>query len=112
MDCLFCEILRGNIPAKIVYEDKNVIAFNDINPTAPQHVLFVPREHYNNINSASKKDGLIESIFKAIDIYTSENEIFKNGYRTVINTGKCAMQTVDHLHVHVIAGRDLAWPPG
>ncbi len=112
MDCLFCEIIKGNIPAELVYEDEKVIAFKDINPAAPHHVLFIPREHYNNINSASKKDGLMESVFKAIDTYTSDNEIFKDGYRSVINTGKCAMQTVEHLHVHVIAGRDLAWPPG
>lgn len=112
-DCLFCKIIDGSIPAKRVYEDEHVIAFDDLNPQAPLHVLIIPRKHIATINDIQPED--TESIGR---LYLAAKEIAQqagvagDGYRAVVNCGEAAGQTVFHLHMHVLAGRALSWPPG
>jgi histidine triad (HIT) family protein len=112
MDCLFCKIAAGEIPSKAVYRDDTVLAFEDINPQAPVHVLVVPIEHHANIGELSDAaDGaLLAKLFAVATKIARERG--RDGYRLVMNTGSDGGQTVDHLHVHVLAGRHLTWPPG
>jgi histidine triad (HIT) family protein len=112
-ECLFCKIIAGDIPADTVYESDHVIAFRDINPTAPTHVLVIPREHIASLNDASTehRDLLGDLLLAAREVAASEG-ISENGYRLVVNTMKGAGQEVFHIHVHVIGGRRLGWPPG
>jgi histidine triad (HIT) family protein len=112
MDCLFCKIAKGDIPAKTVYRDDDVLAIEDINPQAPVHLLVMPTTHYANIGELSdaRKGALLA---KLIEVATKlGRERGGDGYRLVFNTGQDGGQTVDHLHVHVLAGRQLTWPPG
>ncbi|MFU0799702.1 MAG: histidine triad nucleotide-binding protein [Xylanivirga thermophila] len=112
-DCIFCKIANKEIPSKIVYEDDKVVAFNDIDPKAPVHVLIIPKEHIpspNHINSGNSTvsahiASIIPKLAKQFDIYDS-------GYRVVVNCGKDGGQTVGHLHYHLLGGRNLDWPPG
>lgn len=112
-DCLFCRIVRREIPAQIVHETETVLAFRDIDPKAPLHVLVVPKRHIDSLNAVAGADAatLGELIVAARDIAAAEG-VDENGYRLVINTGAGAGQTVWHLHLHVLAGRALTWPPG
>ena len=113
MSCLFCKIVAGEIPAAKVYEDDQVIAFNDINPQAPMHVLVIPRDHIESLDDASQKDeGLLGHLLRVGARVANDLGHAESGYRTVINTGEGAGQSVLHLHVHVLAGRPLNWPPG
>jgi histidine triad (HIT) family protein len=111
-DCLFCRILRGEIPAKKVYEDAYVVAFEDINPQAPTHVLVIPKRHFAGLKEAQTEDA--EAIGRchlaAAEIARQRN--IEQGYRTVVNVGPGAGQSVFHLHVHLLGGRHLSWPPG
>jgi histidine triad (HIT) family protein len=111
-DCLFCRILRGEIPAKKVYEDAHVLAFEDINPKAPTHVLIIPKKHFAGLKEAQAEDA--EAIGRchlaAAEIARQRN--IEQGYRTVLNVGTGAGQSVFHLHVHLLGGRHLSWPPG
>ncbi len=112
MDCLFCKIASGEIPAKTVYRGDDVLAIEDINPQAPVHLLVMPTEHHANIGELSdaRKGALLA---KLIEVATKlGRERGGDGYRLVLNTGPDGGQTVDHLHVHVLAGRHMAWPPG
>jgi histidine triad (HIT) family protein len=112
MDCPFCKIAAGEIPAKSVYRDDNVLAIEDINPQAPVHLLVMPVAHHANIGELSDAD---ESalLAKLIEVATKlGRERGGDGYRLVMNTGPDGGQTVDHLHVHVLAGRHMTWPPG
>ena len=110
-DCLFCKIAAKQIPAKLVHEDADVFAFEDINPQAPTHVLVIPREHLESLDDASQKDeGLLGHLLRVGARVA--NDSGNEAYRTVINTGAGAGQSVFHLHVHVLAGRTLNWPPG
>ncbi len=109
MDCLFCKIAKGEIPADVVYEDEYVVAFKDIDPQAPIHVLVIPKRHMPNILCANSSD--LESINKGINEVVKKLNI-ENGFRVVVNTGRDANQTVEHLHYHILAGRNLSWPPG
>jgi histidine triad (HIT) family protein len=109
--CLFCRIVRREIPAAIVWEDEHALAFNDIEPRAPVHVLVIPKRHVSSLNEATDADLLGHLLLAAREIAEGEN-ISEAGYRTVINTNAGAGQTVFHLHVHVIGGRQLNWPPG
>ena len=112
-DCLFCKIVAGQIPAKIVYQDPDVVAFTDINPQAPQHVLFVPRRHIASMTDITQEDGpLLASIFMAATRIARELGIAESGFRFVTNVGPDAGQSVFHLHFHLLGGRRLAWPPG
>jgi histidine triad (HIT) family protein len=112
-DCLFCKIAEGQIPARIVYEDKDVVAFADINPQAPQHVLVVPRRHIASMTDINQEDGpLLASIFMAATKVARELGIAESGFRFVTNVGPDAGQSVFHLHFHLLGGRRLGWPPG
>ena len=112
-DCLFCKIVAGDIPAKIVLETARTIAFRDINPQAPMHVLVIPRDHHATAGdlAAADPDLLGEVIRTAHQVATGEG-VAESGYRIVFNTGPEAGQTVFHIHAHVLGGRGLNWPPG
>jgi histidine triad (HIT) family protein len=112
-DCLFCGIASGEIPAKTVRESSRAIAFRDINPQAPTHVLVIPREHYPNLAAlAAAGDGLLDEVALLADQVAQEGGVAGSGYRVVFNTGADAGQTVHHVHAHVLGGRPLEWPPG
>ena len=112
-DCLFCKIIKREIPASIVYEDDHVLAFNDINPQGPTHVLVVSKRHIAWLNDLTAGDDPIvgEMVRRAAAI-AKERGISAGGFRTVFNTNRDAGQTVFHIHLHLIGGRSLAWPPG
>jgi histidine triad (HIT) family protein len=110
-DCLFCRIVRKEIPAKLVAEDEHSIAFRDINPQAPVHVLVVPREHVASLNEAHDPAMIGRLALMAAEIARSEG-IAENGYRAVINTNAASGQTVFHVHLHLLGGRSMHWPPG
>jgi len=112
-DCLFCRIVEGEIPADLVHEGERLIAFRDISPQAPLHVLIIPREHIQSLGAADPRHGdlLGEALLLAADIARGEG-VAADGFRTVINTGDHGGQTVHHLHVHLLGGRALDWPPG
>jgi histidine triad (HIT) family protein len=109
--CLFCRIVREEIPAKIVWEDAHSLAFRDLDPKAPTHVLVIPKRHVASLNDASDAQLLGRLLLAAREIAEQEG-IADDGYRTVINCGAGAGQTVFHLHVHLLGGRRLGWPPG
>jgi histidine triad (HIT) family protein len=110
--CLFCKIVSGDIPAKRLYEDDRVLAFPDINPQAPVHILIIPKQHLASHAHATPEDAAMlgHLISAAGEIVRAKN--LANGYRLVINTGPDGGQTVDHLHIHLLGGRPMAWPPG
>ncbi len=110
-DCLFCRIVRREIPATLVLETDDCVAFRDINPQAPVHVLVVPREHVESLNHASDPRMVGRLALVAAEIARKEG-IADGGYRTVINTNADAGQTVFHIHLHLLGGRSMAWPPG
>jgi histidine triad (HIT) family protein len=109
--CLFCRIVRHEIPAKIVREDEHTVAFRDIDPKAPTHVLVIPKEHVATLNDATDPALVGRLLIAAKEIAAAEG-IAQDGYRTVINCGAGAGQTVFHLHLHLLGGRHLTWPPG
>jgi histidine triad (HIT) family protein len=113
MSCLFCKMVNGEITPDVVFEDDALIAFRDINPQAPTHVLIITRQHFTDAVSASRTDsGIMDEIAReAHEVATSEG-VTETGYRVVFNTGAGAGQTVFHLHGHVLGGRGLEWPPG
>ena len=112
-DCIFCKIIRKELPAEIIYEDDYVLAFNDISPQAPIHFLVIPKTHYANLSEAAlANEGIVEKCAVAIAKITHDIGIDLTGHRVVINTGKDGLQTVDHLHFHVLGQRMLQWPPG
>ncbi|HKR68599.1 MAG TPA: histidine triad nucleotide-binding protein [Streptosporangiaceae bacterium] len=112
-DCLFCGIVAGEIPATRVLESERTVAFRDINPQAPIHVLVIPKAHYPDLAGfAAAEPGLLAEVAaQAHEVALSEG-IAETGYRVVFNTGAHAGQTVDHVHAHVLGGRPMAWPPG
>ncbi|MGH7618703.1 MAG: histidine triad nucleotide-binding protein [Gemmatimonadaceae bacterium] len=110
-DCLFCRIVRREIPTPLIYESEDCVAFRDINPQAPTHALVVPRKHVVSLNEADDPRLLGQLLLAAAEIARQEG-IAESGYRTVINTNRNAGQAVFHIHVHVIGGRPLGWPPG
>jgi histidine triad (HIT) family protein len=113
MDCLFCKIITRQIPASIVYEDDRVLAFNDINPQASTHVLVVPKEHIESLNALEPEhDAIVGEVVRRAAAIAKERGISAGGFRTVFNTNRDAGQTVFHIHLHLIGGRPLAWPPG
>ena len=112
-DCLFCGIAAGDIPATVVLESARTIAFRDINPQAPMHVLVIPREHYANLAEVAEAgDGLLDEIAAQAALVAGKEGVAESGYRVVFNTGPDAGQTVAHAHSHVLGGRSLGWPPG
>lgn len=111
-DCLFCSIVRREIPSTVVFENDDVLAFHDINPAAPVHILVVPKKHCDNIMDPALSDGsLFKALFQAVQSIAKQ-EGLTNGFRTVVNYGKDAGEAVPHLHIHILAGRELGWPPG
>lgn len=112
-DCLFCKIVAKEIPAEIVYETDRTLAFRDINPQAPMHVLVIPKAHHANAAAlAEADDGLADDVLKATHAVAVQEGVAESGYRVVFNTGAGAGQTVFHVHAHVLGGRGLNWPPG
>ena len=112
-DCLFCKLISGEIPATEVYRDNDIFAFEDINPIAPTHILVIPIKHLSDIKSANEDDQqLLGKILLIANQIATEKGLAKDGFRYVINTGKNGGQTVYHLHLHIIGGRSLSWPPG
>jgi histidine triad (HIT) family protein len=111
MECLFCKIVAGEIPANLIYEDSQVIAFSDINPQAPTHLLIVPRSHFENAAELATEDAAsLAKLFEVASELASDAGL--TGYRTVFNTGADAGQSVFHAHLHLLGGRAFGWPPG
>ncbi len=112
-DCLFCRIAAGEIPAKLVHQDGDTIAIVDINPQAPTHLLVIPRKHIATVNDLGAEDeALVGKLLRLSARLAAERGIAETGWRAVVNTNRGAGQTVFHLHVHVLGGRQLTWPPG
>jgi histidine triad (HIT) family protein len=111
MSCLFCRIVAGEIPSTKVAESDRCLAFRDIGPQAPTHVLVIPRQHYDSVNDLGDSALMGEIMAMAKQVAVAEGAA-SNGYRLVVNTGKDGGQSVGHLHMHVLAGRQMAWPPG
>jgi len=111
-DCIFCKIIAGDIPATLLYEDEDVIAFNDISPQAPTHILVIPRRHITGPGALTKADQALigKLVIKGTEL--AEEVGLDNGFRLVMNNGESAGQTVFHLHLHVMGGREMTWPPG
>ena len=113
MDCIFCKIANKEIPSSIVYEDDDVIAFNDLNPEAPVHVLVIPKKHIASLSDAKPEDQqLLGKLMLTIQKIAAEQGIAENGYRVVTNCGEQGGQTVMHLHFHLLGGREMLWPAG
>lgn len=108
-DCVFCKIVSGEIPSKRVYEDDQVIVINDLNPGAPVHVLVIPKEHTENILTASPE--ILVHVKKVLPEIVKKLGIAEKGFRIVVNTGEEGGQTVPHLHFHILGGKELGWPP-
>lgn len=113
MECIFCKIINKEIPSEIVFENDNIIGFNDINPVAPTHILFVPRKHIERVDEIQFDDTALigELIYQAKE-FANRLGLNNTGYRLVFNNGKDAGQAVFHLHLHLIGGRVMSWPPG
>lgn len=112
-DCIFCKIIKSEIPSEKVYEDDLVLAFNDLTPQAPVHILVIPKTHISSANDIDEKNSkVIGHIFNTISIIAKEKGFDKDGYRVVNNCGSDGGQTVNHIHFHILAGRNLKWPPG
>jgi len=111
-DCLFCRIIKGEIPAKKVYEDEHTFAFEDINPQGPTHVLIVPKKHVPGLQEAQAQDAELVGRLHLAAAEIGRQRGIEDGYRTVLNVGPKSGQSVFHMHVHLIGGRDMGWPPG
>ncbi len=113
MNCLFCKIIDKKIPSKIVYEDERIFAFEDINPQAPVHILVVPRKHVATVLEATPGDNeLIGRLFQVANKIAKDRGVAERGFRLVINCNRESGQTVFHIHLHLLAGRIMRWPPG
>ncbi len=113
MDCLFCKIATGEIPAQLIYEDEKVVAFDDIHPQAPHHKLIIPRKHIATINDISTADtALLGHMIQTAKTIAGNLGIAEDGYRVIMNCNRSAGQTVFHIHAHLLGGRQLLWPPG
>jgi histidine triad (HIT) family protein len=112
-DCLFCQIIAGDIPAEFVHQDDRCVVIRDINPQAPTHVLVIPLEHMESLDEASQRDeAMLGHLLRVAARVANDAGYGESGYRAVINTGAGAGQSVFHLHVHVLGGRTMQWPPG
>ena len=111
-ECLFCKIVQGKIPSKKIYEDEQTFAFEDIDPKAPTHVLVVPKKHIVGLKEAREAEAEIIGLCHLTAAKIARDRKIEDGYRTVLNVGPKSGQSVFHLHVHLIGGRDLRWPPG
>ena len=112
-DCIFCKIIDGDIPAEIVYQNDEVLAFRDLNAQAPLHVLIIPKKHIATINDLKVEDtSLVGQLYLAAKTIAEQEGIADDGYRVVMNCNQLAGQTVYHIHLHMLAGRAMSWPPG
>lgn len=112
-DCLFCRIIAGEVPADFVHQDDRAVVIRDLNPQAPTHLLVIPRDHLESLDDASQRDeALLGHLLRVAARVANAAGLAEDGYRTVINNGAGAGQSVFHLHVHVLGGRPLNWPPG
>ena len=112
-NCLFCKIAAGEIPSTQVYSDEHIVAFRDISPAAPEHILLIPRKHIQSVAALSAQDGeLMGHLMLRAKQIAEDEGIAESGYRCVMNTGQDGGQTVGHLHLHLLAGRQMTWPPG
>ena len=111
-DCIFCRIARGEVPAQLVYEEDRVVAFRDLNPQAPTHVLVIPRRHVPTLHEAGGDPAMLGELLVVARTIAEREGLEAGGYRVVINNGPDAGQSVDHLHLHLLGGRRFAWPPG
>ncbi len=112
-DCIFCRVAAKQIPSQIVFEDEKVVAFRDLNPQAPTHILLIPRKHMASMADVQDADQtLLGDLMMAAKNIAKSEGLPKNGYRVVVNTGANAGQTVFHLHLHLMGGRSFSWPPG
>ncbi|WP_138204757.1 histidine triad nucleotide-binding protein [Haloimpatiens lingqiaonensis] len=112
-NCIFCKIAKGDIPCSKVYEDEKILAFKDIEPQAPIHILIIPKHHIESLNSLSEEDAdIVTYIFMKAKQLAKDLGVAESGYRIVNNCGEDGGQTVKHLHFHMLAGRNLQWPPG
>ena len=112
-DCLFCKIINGELPSSIVYQDDRIVAFNDITPRAPLHVLLVPRRHIATLNELVETDDvLVGELVRRAAAIAAEQGYAEPGYRVLFNCNRDAGQSVFHIHLHLLAGRPLSWPPG
>ena len=112
-DCIFCKVSAGSIPSKIVYQDADVIAFHDIMPVAPKHLLVIPRKHVESIAETEPGDDeLLGKLMSTARKVAAEQGMAESGYRLVLNTGRDGGQSVFHLHIHILGGRHMGWPPG
>lgn len=111
-DCLFCKIIAGEIPSKKVHEDERTFAFEDVRPEAPTHVLIVPKKHITGLKEAGESDAELLGYCQIVAAKIARERNIENGYRTVYNVGPGAGQSVFHLHLHLLGGRKLTWPPG
>ena len=112
-NCLFCKIVAGDIPAEIIYESESAIGFRDVNPQAPTHVLIIPREHIATINDLDAgHEVTVGNLYMAAKAIAADEGLADDGYRVVMNCNEAAGQTVFHIHLHLLGGRSLAWPPG
>jgi histidine triad (HIT) family protein len=112
-DCLFCKIREGEIPADIIFENDDVLAFNDVNPQAPVHLLIIPKKHISTVNDMVDDDQVVMGkLFSAARAIAKQKGVSDDGYRLVVNCNEKAGQTVFHIHMHMLADRALTWPPG
>ncbi len=111
-DCVFCRIGRSEAPAKLVYEDPDILAFEDIHPQAPTHILVCPRKHLGSLNDAAAEDAAILGRMLLVAAQLARDRRLTEGYRTILNNGRGAGQSVFHLHLHLLGGRMFRWPPG
>jgi histidine triad (HIT) family protein len=111
-ECLFCKIAAKKIPSKVMYEDDDVFAFEDIGPQAPTHILIIPRKHFESLNEATSEDQAVIGKMHLVAAELARKLKLLDGYRTVANSGRGAGQSVFHLHLHLLGGRDFRWPPG
>jgi histidine triad (HIT) family protein len=112
-NCLFCKIAEGQIPSKIVYQDEDVVAFEDIHPQAPHHILLIPRRHITSLGDLTEEDGpVLAALFMVVPKLAHKLGLDERGYRIVTNVGPDAGQAVFHLHFHLLGGRKFTWPPG
>jgi histidine triad (HIT) family protein len=111
--CLFCGIVTGNVPADVVRDGERTVAFRDVNPQAPVHVLVIPRDHHADLGALAAADPtLLAEVFREAAAVAAAEGLADSGYRVVLNSGRDSGQTVAHLHAHVLGGRGLGWPPG
>ena len=112
-DCIFCKLINGDIPADIIYQDEDVLAFRDLSPQAPVHFLVIPKKHISTLNDLQNDDAsLIGKLYLAAKIVAKEEGVAESGYRCVMNCNEDGGQTVYHIHLHVLGQRHLSWPPG